>query len=180
MRWWRVKRGEPKAPTAVQLREAGTRALAKGRTGEAISLFEDAIRLEPGNFKGRVNLASAYYVAGQRERAVPHLRYVLALDENHPTALLNLAACLDALGEVEESIECLQKLVASRPEWKDGHYNLAIALLKTGDRSGAEASLRRELSNNPAHRGARELLGRLALASPTEGLTEHGEPPDNG
>ena len=171
MRLWKARAREPAAKSPEELRKEGARALAKNRPQQAIPPLEAALEKESANFETRINLATAYYLTQQYAKAVPHLRYVLALEEHHPTALLNLAACLDAAGQLEESIQCLEKLLVARPGWKDGHYNLAIAHLKNNDKPAAEAALRRELELNPHHRAARALLNRVLITttdSPSE------------
>ena len=162
---------EPEPLSADEYRKQGARALAKKKPQDALAPLEAALEKEPSSFEGRINLATAHYLTGQHEKAAPHLRYVLAIENTHPTALLNLAACLDAMGELDESIECLETLLESRPSWKDGHYNLAIAYLKRKDKDKAESALKRELELDPQHRAARDLLNKVYIttaASPDE------------
>lgn len=166
MRLWKRQGPASKEMSAEALRKQGARALARNRPRQAIPPLEAALEQEPASFEGRINLATAYYLTHRYDKAVPHLRYVLALEEHHPTALLNLAACLDARGNLQESIQCLEKLLRARPRWKDGHYNLAIAHLKNHDKTAAVAALKQELELNPGHRAARDLLNRLYLTTP--------------
>ena len=215
MRLWPSRKPDLESSSAEELRKAGARELGKKRTDKAISLFEAALEKESASFEGRINLASAYYMSAQPDKAVPHLRYVLAIEQDHPTALLNLAACLSAMSDgkerearialaeegddveleaepgdlpahvaelkaesrslLDDSIECLEKLLASRPNWKDGHYNLAAAYMRRGDKAKAETALKRELELNPHHNAARDLLNRVYIttaASPDEGAKE--------
>lgn len=151
--------------SAEELRKRGARELARRRLKKARGLLEASLEKESGSFEGRINLASACYMSGAYEQAVPHLRYVLAIEDTHPTALLNLAACLDGVGELDSSIECLEKLLDSRPNWKDGHYNLAIAYMKKDDKGAAEQALKRELELNPHHKAARDLLNRIYITT---------------
>ena len=68
-------------------------------------------------------------------------------------ALLNLAACYDALGQIEDSIDVLETLVGARPTWKDAHYNLGVAYYKQKRYEDAITALRHELSLNGKNPG---------------------------
>ena len=75
---------------------------------------------------------------------------------------MNLAACLDALGKSDESIATLEKVVESRPDWKDAHFNLAVAYHKKEMDDKAVDALKAELRINPANRNAQDLLHKLS------------------
>ena len=81
-------------------------------------------------------------------------------------ALLNLAACYDGLGRLDDSIATLEKIVADRPQWKDAHYNLAVAYYKKKLYQSAIKALKAELQINPEHEAARELLHKISLFAP--------------
>ncbi|NCQ25966.1 MAG: tetratricopeptide repeat protein [Armatimonadetes bacterium] len=168
---------DPETASADELRKCGARELARNRPLQAIPPLEAAFAKEAGSFATRINLATAYYLTAQHAKAVPHLRYVLAIEDQNPTALLNLAACLDALGQLDESIQCLEKLLRGRPSWKDGHYNLAIAYLKRDDKAAAEVALKRELELNPQHRAARDLLNRVYITTAKSPGEDEKDPP---
>jgi tetratricopeptide (TPR) repeat protein len=78
-------------------------------------------------------------------------------------ALLNLAACYDGMGQIDDSITTLERLIADRPQWKDAHYNLALAYCKRESFDEAENALRAELRLNPGHEAARTLLNQIYL-----------------
>jgi tetratricopeptide (TPR) repeat protein len=81
-------------------------------------------------------------------------------------ALLNLAACYDALGDLDNSVTVLEQLVQERPQWKDAHYNLAVAYVKQEKYDEAMEALKTELKLNPKHEMARTLLNKLHLRLP--------------
>jgi len=126
-----------------------------------MEVLRSALKIEPSNFEARINLGTALYLTKAYEEAMEHFQYVLAIDRNQPMALLNLAACYDALGDLDRSITTLEELMDLCPDWRDGHYNLAIAYLKVERREKAREALRRELQLNPDHRQARDLLNHL-------------------
>ena len=116
---------------AAELWKQGAQLLEKRKIGPAIEAMEAAMELEPSRLEGRLNLGAAFYLANRPAEAVPHLKYVLAFEEQNSMALLNLAACYDALGQIDDSIDVLETLVSARPTWKDAHYNLGVAYYKT-------------------------------------------------
>jgi tetratricopeptide (TPR) repeat protein len=153
----------PKDQRADELWAQGSKLLERRKIGPAIEAMEAAFLLEPSRLEGRLNLGAALYLAKRYEEAEGHLRYVLAFDAQNSMALLNLAATYDALGRMDDSIAVLEKLVAERPGWKDAHYNLAVAYFKQKNYDKAAQALRAELTLNPQHAAARDLLNKIHL-----------------
>lgn len=151
------------AQRAADLWKQGAQLLEKRKVGLAIEAMEAAMELEPSRLEGRLNLGAALYLANRAEEAVSHLKYVLAFEEQNSMALLNLAACYDALGQVENSTATLETLVSARPTWKDAHYNLGVAYYKQERYEDAITALRHELALNGKNVAARELLNKIHL-----------------
>jgi tetratricopeptide (TPR) repeat protein len=93
---------------------------------------------------------------------------VLAFEPQNTMALLNLSACYDGLGQMDDSIATLEKLIAARPEWKDAHYNLAVAYYKQKKYQSAIRALKSELQINPHNEAARALLKKISLFAPQD------------
>ncbi len=140
--------------------------MERKRYERAAEIMREAQELEPSRLEGRLNLGAALYMSGKAEEAITHLRYVLAFDEQNTSALLNLAACYDAVGQNDEAIKTLEKLVSDRPNWKDAHYNLAVAYYKQELYQKAMDALKAELRLNPQHEAARTLLNKIYLLPP--------------
>ena len=96
--------------------QQGSRLLERKRYVRAVQVMEQAFELEPSRLDGRLNLGAALYLAGRQAEAVPHLKYVLALEPQNTPALLNLAACYDALEMMDESIGVLSQPLATAIE----------------------------------------------------------------
>ena len=146
---------------AALLWKEGSRLLERKKYERAVEVMRQAVELQPSRLEGRLNLGAALFLAQKQEEAIGHFRYVLAFDEQNTTALLNLAAAHDALGQMDESIATLEALIERRPQWRDAHYNLAVALYKQRDYEKAENALRAELLLNAEHAPARELLNTI-------------------
>jgi tetratricopeptide (TPR) repeat protein len=165
--WKRDKKDE--APTessasrADKLWAQGSVALHNKAHKRALKLMREAMKLEPSRLDGRLNLGAALLFLNQPEEAITHFRYVLALDAQNTMALLNLAACLDKIGDLDGSVATLQKLVQQRPAWRDAHYNLAVALYKQDRFDEAGEALQKELKLNPEHSLARDMMNEIHL-----------------
>lgn len=168
-KWWQERAGqreqqrEQKQAVADTLWLEGSRLLERRQINPAIATMNRAMKLEPSRLEGRLNLGAALFLAKRYGEAVPHLQYVLAFEPQNAVALLNLAACQDALGKAEESIAALEQLVRERPGWKDAHYNLGVALFKRKSYDEAIQALRAEIKLNPEHPHARDLLDKINL-----------------
>ena len=82
--------------------------------------------------------------------------------------LLADAEALRRNGRVGQAIALLRALIAKTPEWATPNYQLALALNASGDRAGAEISLRRALDLDPTLMPAATMLASA--------LTQRGAP----
>ena len=180
--WKRDKKpdapAESSASRADKLWAQGSLALEAKAPKRALKIMREAMQLEPSRLDGRLNLGAALLYLNQPEEAMTHFRYVLALDAQNTMALLNLAAAQDKTDDLNGSVETLQKLVQQRPNWRDAHYNLAVALYKKGDYDAAEDALKTELKLNPEHKLARDLLNEVHLKPRKKPETPDTETPD--
>lgn len=100
---------------------------------EAIEHYQHAVRLRPGFFQARCNLASALMKIGELGEAESHCRHVLDEAPRYADAH-NLAGALrlerrDPAG----AIECLDRAIALDPNHIESHANRGVALLTLGD-----------------------------------------------
>jgi len=71
--------------------------------------------------------------AGEREAAREAFERALALDPQHPRAIVNLGNLELEAGRVEEAIERYRAALEIDPELADAHHNLAAAYRRKGD-----------------------------------------------
>ncbi len=164
---WNKIRGwfRRKPPSAQQLRWRASKKLREGALTEAVRLLRRSLESEPANLEARVNLGVALYLQKRYSEALPHFQYVVAIDPDNSNALLNLAACHDALGHTDQALSILQETARRFPTLPDVHYNLALALAKSGRWNDALDELKKELQSNPGHLHALQLLRRLRSRS---------------
>ena len=98
-------------------------ALGEDKLDEAISLLNEAHRIQPENRTGIINAALAAELQQNPERAVELARKALTLDPHDPSAAANFISALWGMGKSEE----LEDFVASA-EWTTKELPSALAL----------------------------------------------------
>lgn len=118
----------------IALAEAGP----NGNTDAAKAEFEKETQVDPTN-------ASAQFVIGELDRrsgdfagAIRHFTRATKLDVGFSEAYLALGMSLAASGNFAEAKAPLQHYVTLEPNDPAGHYQLAIAYARTGDKPAAE------------------------------------------
>lgn len=77
----------------------------------AIQVGEQHLKVDPTFLPGRFKLAAAYNFSDRFEEAVEHLRMILVLEPNRKSVLFALAKTEKSLGNIDQAIEALEKLM---------------------------------------------------------------------
>jgi tetratricopeptide (TPR) repeat protein len=120
----------PKA--AVQAFNRGVRAWNKSQNDEALRLFSEAVRLDPGYVQARVNLGAVYAKTGLPQQALDQYEQAFNLEPNVPVLHSNKAAALVMLSRWEEAEQAARRALQLDPASIDANYMLGIALMKQG------------------------------------------------
>jgi len=175
------------APDQGQARRA-QEALAAGKAGEAIRIYQDLLANSPRNPILLMNLCVAEYTDRHYRDAVLHATAALQLQPDLLPARLFLGASQLELGDFAEAILSLRLVVSANPRERNARVMLGEALLKAGRPAEALEELRAAaemLPDNPrvwyglgrAHEAlgqtsrAHEAWGRLAALPPS--LEQH-------
>jgi tetratricopeptide (TPR) repeat protein len=119
-------------------------------TERAKQEFLKEVEIDPKN-------AGAQYILGELARrdekcdeAIPRFSQAAKLDPNFGEAYLGWGACLVALKHYEEAIPPLEAAVRLQQGNPAAHYNLAVALSRTGKKEEAEQefAIQRQLTQN--------------------------------
>ena len=119
-------------------------------TERAKQEFLKEVEIDPKN-------AGAQYILGELARrdekcdeAIPRFSQAAKLDPNFGEAYLGWGACLVALKHYEEAIAPLEAAVRMQQGNPAAHYNLAVALSRTGKKEEAEQefAIQRQLTQN--------------------------------
>ncbi len=154
------KSEDPDREQRRRFREA-TRALDEGREEDGIAALTELVEDYPEYVSARVNLGAAHYSAEQYEEAEREFTAALGLKPEDPRILLNLAATKSALDELDDAIDLLIRALEIDPEFRDVHYNLAIAYWRKGRIPEAVAELEMELALHPDNEPARQTMEML-------------------
>jgi superkiller protein 3 len=119
------------------------------------------IALEPGRDFAHLKLGNAYNRLGRYQDAVASFLEAKKTRLKDPVLFNNLAFAYGKLGKRAEQIAALRQAVSLRPRYATARMNLGVALLKQGDRKGAEEQLAalREFDESAAASLKQELDG---------------------
>ena len=156
---------------SLRLARAGSQALREARYGEANTLFNRALRLEPENAQFNFLNALAYHLAWragtQRDPELAETGYLLALrlDPTFAEAAAQLGTLYVELKRNSAAIGALSQSIALKPESAETHYALAYSAYYAQDAELAAWAARRASStvpDNPAYLRAAALTSAAA------------------
>jgi tetratricopeptide (TPR) repeat protein len=144
-------------PTSRTLTGLGVNLARLGRYDEALPRLREAVQLDPDDPNAHYTLALVLFTkwekvaldqpgseeaaAGFRE-VIKHARRTTEIKADHANAYLFWGLALKFLGEPRAAIAPLQTGLTVEPEQFDLHLGLGQVLAASGDREGAEASLK--------------------------------------
>jgi putative peptide modification system cyclase len=114
---------------ALKAYSLGLRALADGKGGEAIALFNQAVSLDPTFAQAYLQLGNVFYTTGQRAKAYGFVQQAVAhldrLSAREKLSAQGYAAFFGTPAEMEEKWSVFAKLY---PDAMAGQQNLAVVL----------------------------------------------------
>ena len=102
----------------------------KGQIEEAISQFQECVRLKPTYARAHYNLGVAFFQRGRTDEAIQQFQEALRLEPNQAEAHNNLGAALGRKGQTDEAIRHFQEALRLKPDHAVARKNLN-ALLAT-------------------------------------------------
>ena len=155
----RVLKASRKHPGALQL--LGAVSLKSGRSEQAVKLMTEAVRADPQNASGYINLGEVYRGLGRFDRAVAAYRQASKVDPKRAQAHCGLGTALAAQGRPEAALDAFKRALEVEPGLAAAHYGKANLLAEQGDFDAAEAAYRQALSLDPKLADAHYNLGNL-------------------
>jgi predicted Zn-dependent protease len=115
-------------------------------TANAQKEFEAELKIDPSNASAEFMLGELARQAGQWEQAAEHFSRASKLDDGFSDAFLALGMSFNSAGKFPEAVMPLEHYTKMQPSDPAGHYQLAIAYSRTGnkDRAAQEVALQRE------------------------------------
>ena len=121
----------------ILLAEAGE----SGSTDKAKVEFQKELEVEPNNASAEFILGELARRQGQWNEAIPHFTRASQLDVGFAEAYLALGMSLNASANFTAAVKPLESYVRLQPSDPAGHYQLAMAYARTGNREGSAQQL---------------------------------------
>jgi tetratricopeptide (TPR) repeat protein len=121
----------------------------RGKTDDAIAEYLEALKGNPDPGPTHINLGNIYRSKQDYVRAREHFQKALDLNGADVTALMGMAAVLEATGSSEGALKHLDRAIAIRPDNAPAHHVKASLLMKLDRREQAYGVLRQGLSFAP-------------------------------
>ena len=110
--------------------------------------FDEELKIDPENASAEFMLGEIARQSGQWDKAIGHFSRASKLDESFQEAYLALGMSLNSAGKFSDAVIPLRSYVKLQPADPAGHYQLATAYARTGQKADAdrEMALQREAS----------------------------------
>ena len=165
----RRRPAQAEAGAAEKLR-AGLALHAQGRLAQAQALYQEALRLCPGEFTATHMLGVVALQTGQAQRGVDLIRQALAANPGSAAAHANLGNGLLDLKRPEEALACYDEALRLQPGYAQPLANRGLALEALGRQAQALESYRQAVQADPACADALNNQGNLL-----QSLRRHAE-----
>jgi predicted Zn-dependent protease len=103
--------------------------------------FNEEVKIDPDNAAAEFMLGEIARQAGQWDEAIAHFSRASKLDEGFQEAYLALGMSLNSAGKFSDAILPLRSYVKMQPGDPAGHYQLATAYARTGQKPEAEREM---------------------------------------
>jgi tetratricopeptide (TPR) repeat protein len=141
---------------AVAHLNLGTVLLKRGQIDEALTHYEEALRVHQSTSRSdlvlaliHTNIGSALRQRGHVDEAISHFRRAIPLQPDYAEAHLNLGRALLEKNEVDEATTVLQHAVTLQPEHPEMLVSLGDALLRAQRRAEAIVQYEKALTAAP-------------------------------
>jgi protein O-mannosyl-transferase len=135
----------------------------QGQIEEAISHYQEAIRIKPGFADPYANLGDACLKLGRIDDAFLQLTKSLQLRPESAETRINLGIALDKMGRPADAVAQLRESVQRKPDSYEAHYNLGRVYARTANIADAIVQFERAIELKPDIAEAHYNLGN-ALA----------------
>ena len=141
---------------------------SQGKIGEALTHYEQAVRVSPANELAHARWAVALARAGQLDRAIAEFREAVRLNPAFSGARVDFANTLLARGEASEAAAQCREVLEVDPQAVQAMIILGAALAAEGDAEEALSQFERAVTLEPSNAQAHF---RLGLAQNDRGQT---------
>ena len=156
-------------PTAITFFNLGTLYMKAGRSTQAETAFERALKLQPEHYESANSLGALLAQKGEIPAAIERFRAALQIKPDFADALNNLGFALFQTGQADQAFELYKKALSYRPDFAEAFNNLGIYYGQGGDLERAGTAFRKAVEIRP---GYGEAANNLALVLAARGDSE--------
>ena len=135
-----------------------------GRTEEAFSQYEEALRLNPDFAQAHYNLGLALERLGRAQEAIEHYDQAIRIQSDYADAHNNLAGILRNQGKLPEAINHYEQAARGKPNLAGVQFNLGSTLEQAGRAEEAIGQYEQAIRIKPDFAYAHNNLGVLLMA----------------
>ncbi len=154
----------------LHLIQQGTRLIGQGQVVEAVSLLEEAYRLDQANLDVALNLGAGYILTRRFRRAVRILEQLAQRDPDNPMVWTNLGAAylgnpvLATDDNQRRALEAFKRALVLDAQAPNVAYNIGLIHKDRQEKAEALTWFQRALESNPQDRDARYWINQLRPA----------------
>lgn len=148
--------------------QIGLALVQKGKLGEAIGHFEEALRRDPQLAEAHISLGLAMAKQQQLDGAIEHFRKALQIKPGLAEAHSSLGVALAYKGKTDEAIGHFEEALRINPRFAKAHNGLGVVLARTGRVEEAISHFREALRLMPSYAEADR---NLKIITDTQGKT---------
>lgn len=141
----------------------GLALVRAGRFPEAVSHYQQALRIKHDYTEVHNNLGLVLAQSGKIHEAIEHYEQALRLKPDYAEAHNNLAIALFELGKAQEAMEHFEQAVQIQPDFAEAYYNLGNALARTGQLESAIRKYQDAVRVNPQYMEAHYSMAVVLL-----------------
>lgn len=168
--WTRVLERNPSAWMAHN--NLGTVLLKEERFAEALSHFQQTLRMKPDHSRANKNMGAALLGLHRYEEAIAEYQTAMKVEPLDPYVRCGLGLALQHINQMQPATDQFRAALKLKPDFADAHNYLAASLLLMGHTQQAIAEYREAIrlapDNHEAHAGyayALQMTGRLDEAA---------------
>lgn len=130
---------------------------------EAISTYEQAIQLDPANWRYHLNLGLSHKKAGKSEEALAAFRKAVEFNSESYSANKETGEALARSGQFAEAEPFYEKAVGLSSNDPDAHFNLGVCLVNTGESEAALLHFQKTVELKPDYADAYYQTGTILI-----------------
>jgi Tfp pilus assembly protein PilF len=153
----------------------GLALIRKGEVDEAVTCFQKALKMTPGNEKALNSFGLVLLRKGQVDEALIYLQKAVALHPDNVDAQNNLGSALLQKGQWDQAALHFQKALELQPNFADAYCNLGFLSLREGQVKAAVAYFQAGLQLQPDNVDARKYLAWILATCPEASLRNGAE-----